>query len=106
VFDAILSADAVNAFKTHPKVYQYPLDSLVLPAAAISFQSFNAWDAHRASAFSMRVVWCNRYGQRRERLPGRPTRAPDALGAAGAAGEQSRARFPLAFGPPNARRVR
>jgi 2-haloacid dehalogenase len=20
----------------------------------------------------MRVVWCNRYGQRRERLPGRP----------------------------------
>jgi 2-haloacid dehalogenase len=22
----------------------------------------------------MRTVWCNRYGQRRERLPGRPDR--------------------------------
>ena len=26
----------------------------------------------RASDFGMRVVWCNRYGQRRERLPGAP----------------------------------
>ena len=39
---------------------------------AISFQSSNAWDAHGASDFGMRVVWCNRYGQRRERLPGSP----------------------------------
>ena len=31
-------------------------------------------DAHAASAFGMRVVWCNRYGQRRERLPGTPDR--------------------------------
>ena len=28
MFDAVLSADAVRAFKTHPKVYQYALDSL------------------------------------------------------------------------------
>ena len=35
-------------------------------------QSSNAWDAHGASDFGMRVVWCNRYGQRRERLPGSP----------------------------------
>ena len=27
-----------------------------------------------ASAFGMQVVWCNRYGQRRERLPGSPDR--------------------------------
>jgi 2-haloacid dehalogenase len=72
MFDAVLSADAVRAFKTHPKVYQYALDSLGLEAGAISFQSSNAWDAHGASDFGMRVVWCNRYGQRRERLPGRP----------------------------------
>ncbi len=72
MFDAILSADAVRAFKTHPDVYQYALDSLDLDASAISFQSSNAWDAHGASDFGMRVVWCNRYGQRRERLPGRP----------------------------------
>ena len=72
MFDAVLSADAVGVFKTHPKVYQYALDSLGLPAGAISFQSSNAWDAHGASDFGMRVVWCNRYGQRRERLPGSP----------------------------------
>jgi 2-haloacid dehalogenase len=72
MFDAVLSADAVGVFKTHPKVYQYALRSLGLPATAIAFQSSNAWDAHGASDFGMRVVWCNRYGQRRERLPGSP----------------------------------
>jgi 2-haloacid dehalogenase len=72
MFDAVLSADAVGVFKTHPDVYQYALDSLDLEAGAISFQSSNAWDAHGASDFGMRVVWCNRYGQRRERLPCNP----------------------------------
>ena len=71
-FDAVLSVEAVRVFKTHPKVYQYALDSLGLPAKAIAFQSSNAWDAHAASDFGLRVVWCNRYGQRRERLPGAP----------------------------------
>lgn len=70
LFDAVLSADAVRAFKTHPKVYQYALDQLKVPASAVSFQSSNAWDAHGAADFGMHAVWCNRYGQRRERLPG------------------------------------
>jgi 2-haloacid dehalogenase len=70
LFDAVLSADAVRAFKTHPTVYQYAVDRLRVPASAISFQSSNAWDAHGAADFGMRAVWCNRYGQRRERLPG------------------------------------
>ncbi len=86
MFDAVLSVDAVGVFKTHPKGYQYALDSLGLPANAISFQSSNAWDAHGASDFGMRVVWCNRYGQRRERLPGQPgLRDQDAGRTAGAA---------------------
>ncbi|QWG16194.1 haloacid dehalogenase type II [Bradyrhizobium sediminis] len=72
LFDAVLSADAVGAFKTHPKVYQYALDRLGVPASAVSFQSSNGWDAYAASDFGMRVVWCNRYGQQRERLPGAP----------------------------------
>jgi len=72
MFDAVLSADAVGVFKTHPKVYEYALDALQLPASAISFQSSNGWDAFAASDFGMRVVWCNRYSQRRERLPGSP----------------------------------
>jgi 2-haloacid dehalogenase len=48
------------------------VDRLGIAASAISFQSSNAWDAYAASAFGMKVVWCNRYGQRQERLPGAP----------------------------------
>ena len=72
LLDAVLSADAVGVFKTDPRVYQYGLDTLGLTAAQVSFQSSNAWDAFAASAFGMRVVWCNRYGQQPERLPGAP----------------------------------
>ena len=71
-FDAVLSVDAIGVFKTDPRVYQLALDTLGLPAEAIAFQSSNGWDAYAASDFGMPVVWCNRYGQRRERLPGAP----------------------------------
>ncbi|HEX4050178.1 MAG TPA: haloacid dehalogenase type II [Steroidobacteraceae bacterium] len=72
LLDVVLSADSVQHFKTHPRVYEYALQRLALPAEQVCFQSSNAWDAFAASAFGMRVVWCNRYGQKRERLPGRP----------------------------------
>jgi 2-haloacid dehalogenase len=72
LLDAVLSVEAVGVYKPHPKVYHLAVDRFGIPAAAISFQSSNAWDAYAASAFGMRVVWCNRYGQRPERLPGRP----------------------------------
>jgi 2-haloacid dehalogenase len=39
----------------------------------------NAWDANAASAFGMQVVWCNRYGQRSERLSGVPDRTAKSL---------------------------
>jgi 2-haloacid dehalogenase len=74
MFDAVLSVEEVGAFKPDPRVYGLAVDRLGCPAAAIAFQSSNAWDAHAASAFGMQVVWCNRYGQRRERLPGAPDR--------------------------------
>jgi 2-haloacid dehalogenase len=72
LFDAIFSVDAVSVFKTHPRVYEYALQQLDMKAEEVSFQSSNGWDAYAASDFGMRVVWCNRYGQRRERLPGTP----------------------------------
>lgn len=72
LFDAVLSVDSVGVFKTHPRVYQYALDQLAVPASAVCFQSSNGWDAYAASDFGMRVVWCNRYGQQPERLPGSP----------------------------------
>ncbi len=72
LLDAVLSVDAVRTFKTDPAVYQFALDELGLGVADVSFQSSNGWDAYAASAFGMRVVWCNRYRQRPERLPGAP----------------------------------
>ncbi|QTL04748.1 haloacid dehalogenase type II [Aquabacter sp. L1I39] len=79
LFDAVISAEDVGVFKPHPAVYQHALDRLDLAAPQLAFQSSNAWDAHAASAFGMRVVWCNRYGQRPERLPGRPDREVTSL---------------------------
>jgi 2-haloacid dehalogenase len=72
LFDAVLSVEEAGVFKTHPKVYQLAVDRLGVRAQEIVFLSSNGWDAYAASAFGMRVVWCNRYGQRRERLPGLP----------------------------------
>jgi 2-haloacid dehalogenase len=74
LLDHVISIEDAGVFKTHPRTYQLAMDRLGIPKSAISFQSSNAWDAHAASAFGMRVVWCNRYGQRRERLPGSPDR--------------------------------
>ena len=78
-FEALLSVEEVGAFKPHPKVYKLAVDRLGVPARAISFQSSNGWDAHAASSFGMRVVWCNRTNQRRERLPGAPDRIVTSL---------------------------
>jgi 2-haloacid dehalogenase len=72
LLDAVLSVEDVGIYKPHPKVYQLAVDRLGVTPQEIIFLSSNAWDAHAASAFGMRVAWCNRYGQRRERLPGRP----------------------------------
>ena len=88
LFDAVLSVEAVSVYKPHPKVYQYAIDRLGLKPGEIAFQSSNGWDAHGASLCGMRVVWCNRYRQPRERLPGSPdfeitslAELPDLVGA-------------------------
>ncbi len=72
LFDWLFSVDAVQAFKTHPAAYRHAAEGLGLPAEQILFLSSNGWDAYAAADFGFRVVWCNRYGQPRERLPGRP----------------------------------
>lgn len=70
MLDAVLSVEAVGIYKPHPSVYKIAVDSLSLDAEVLCFVSANAWDAHGASAFGLKVVWCNRYGQSREILPG------------------------------------
>jgi len=79
LLDLVLSVEDVGVYKPHRKVYQLAVERLGVPAASIAFQSSNAWDAHAASAFGMKVVWCNRYGQRAERLPGLPDREVKSL---------------------------
>ncbi len=79
LLDAVLSVEDAGVYKPHPKVYQLAVDRLGVEADAIAFQSANAWDIHAASAFGMRTVWCNRYGQKPERLPGKPDRIVTSL---------------------------
>ena len=79
LLDAVISVEEAGVYKPHANVYQLAVDRLGVPANAIAFQSSNAWDAWAAKAFGMQVVWCNRYGQRPERLPGTPDRAIKSL---------------------------
>ena len=72
MLDAVYSVEQAGVFKPHPSVYRLAVTGLNAPAEAILFVSSNGWDAYAASAFGMRVAWCNRYGQRPERLPGKP----------------------------------
>lgn len=74
LLDAVLSVEEVGVYKPDSAVYRYAVDRLGIPPEQICFLSSNSWDAYAASAFGMRVVWCNRYAQRPERLPGRPDR--------------------------------
>jgi 2-haloacid dehalogenase len=74
LLDLVLSVEEVGVYKPDPRVYQLAVDRLASPPERLLFLSSNAWDAHAASAFGMRVVWCNRYGQPREHLPGMPDR--------------------------------
>lgn len=74
LLDHVLSVEEAGVYKPHPKIYQLALDRLGVAAGDILFLSSNGWDAWAASAFGMRVAWCNRQGNRRERLPGAPDR--------------------------------
>lgn len=72
LLEAILSVEDVGVYKPHPSVYRLAVDRLGVPAGEILFVSANGWDAHGASAYGLKVAWCNRAGQPRERLPGAP----------------------------------
>lgn len=71
-FDAVISVEEVGVFKPHPSVYGMAPKHLAVTTEQICFLSSNAWDAFAAKAFGFRVLWCNRFGQAPERLPGTP----------------------------------
>ena len=66
------SVDQLGIYKPSPRVYQMAVDDLGISAKKISFMSSNAWDASAAANFGFKVVWVNRFGQKKERLPGLP----------------------------------
>jgi 2-haloacid dehalogenase len=70
--DDVLSVEEVGIFKPAPRVYRLACERLGVDPAEICFLSSNAWDVAGAASFGMTVVWVNRAGAVRERLPGAP----------------------------------
>lgn len=73
LFDHVLSAHAVQRFKTDAAVYQLAVDALHQPARQILFVSSNGWDAVGATWFGFTTCWINRSGQPPECLDTEPT---------------------------------
>jgi len=72
LLDEVISVDMLGVFKPAMDVYQQVLHLLDVGRGQVSFQSSNAWDAAGAATFGFQVAWCNRFGQKRERLPDGP----------------------------------
>jgi len=81
LLDAVLSVEEVGVYKPHPSVYRLASDRLQLAPERICFLSSNGWDAYAAKAFGFRVLWCNRFKQAPERLPGTPDAQIETLAA-------------------------
>ncbi len=77
----VLSAEAVQRFKTDPAVYQLGPDALGLPAGRILFVSSNGWDAIGATWFGYLTLWVNRAGLPLDALDTEPTRTAGSLRA-------------------------
>ncbi len=67
-FDAVLSVDAVRAYKPDARVYGMAVTAFDLPREDIGFVSSNAWDVAGAGAFGLDVYWCNRSGASAETI--------------------------------------
>jgi 2-haloacid dehalogenase len=78
--DAILSADEVQVYKPHPRVYALGTARFGGEAGEIAFVTGNGWDAAGAAAFGYRVCWINRAGLPAERHGPRPAAIVRSLG--------------------------
>ena len=79
LFDAILSIEAVQAFKPTPDVYRLGTDRFGLAADRMLFVSSNGWDIAGAGWFGYRCFWINRAGLPVERLSFQPHHAGRSL---------------------------
>jgi len=58
--DAVLSVDAVRAYKPRPEVYALVTDALEVKPRDVAFVSSNRWDVMGAASFGFAAVWINR----------------------------------------------
>ncbi len=72
LLEAVISIEDVGVYKPSPAAYRLAPDRLGLWPSEIAFVSSNGWDACGAKAAGLRVAWCNRAGQPRERVPDAP----------------------------------
>jgi len=59
-FDELISADDVQVFKPHPKMYELAERRMGHAREHILYVSANGWDASAASLFGFPVCWINR----------------------------------------------
>jgi len=59
-FDELISADDVQVFKPHPKMYELAERRMGHSREHILYVSANGWDASAASLFGFPVCWINR----------------------------------------------
>jgi 2-haloacid dehalogenase len=79
-FDAILSVDAAEVFKTSPRAYELVLQELSIAATEVVFVSSNRWDIAGAAAFGFTPVWVNRLGLPEEYVDLPPRAVVSSLG--------------------------
>jgi 2-haloacid dehalogenase len=79
-FDAILSVDAAQVFKTSPRTYELVLQALPVAATGVVFVSSNRWDIAGAAAFGFTPVWVNRLGLPEEYVELAPSAVVRSLG--------------------------
>ena len=72
LFDAVISVEALRAYKPDPRVYALATERFGCAPHDIVFVSSNAWDAWGAAHFGFRVAWCNRAGGPAEMLTPAP----------------------------------
>jgi 2-haloacid dehalogenase len=61
-FNAVLSADKIERYKTDPECYRLVTRYFDCAPSEVSFHSSNRWDIAGAAVFGFHTVWVNRRG--------------------------------------------
>ena len=81
LLDAVLSVDAVRAYKPRPEVYALVTDGFGIASQEVVFVSSNRWDVMGAASFGFRAAWVNRANMPEEYAERPPVRVVADLSA-------------------------